>query len=744
MNARTRKSAIKHASTRKNGLSRASSHLVPALIVAGMATPLHALELGQIKVESALGQPLRASIAYALNPTEELYDYCVSINRGNAVSDLPELTKAKISVVGNQIILNGSVPIMEPLLSMRMTVNCPYTVNLSREYLLMIDPVGTTEKIAESSVASIDPPVAKRSEQVSVRRSSSVRAEGRSNTSPVPMGREYRVQIGDSLSSIVSRIQNRTMGLWPAVDAVFHANPDAFVDGDMNRLQAGSILLIPNLEGRGTAVADRSNVPARIESQAGASQTSAATSELNQSMVDQSFETESQYSGYTAPIAGTESEDFSPGALESGPIETTEFPEGISISAAEDTSVLSSGVVADIDSLKPADSEKPVDEIDKVATAKPGDLFVGGDVPADASVIAGDALPLQPVGISTAESKTDGLGLTAWLAGTGLVLITALLLFGRRLRERFGGAPTTIALSAQNRRRTDPNTAVQDDAQSDLDFEFENSVTGKHSIILDADLGIGTGLQSAADIHVAQDFGFSASDSDEDVVLDLEIPAEHGHYEKPETDIIPPMRVRQETILDSEIPPSDDSQYDLSMITDATKHNLDDMRLTAKDLMAIQLPSEKFDDSNVYTLNREVDFKVLEQDYEDELSATQVLNLEIEKAARELAVHMSKTNSSDETADMPVIDNELTAEMPARRQVNETPELASEIESQADNTVELTAELPTNSTAENDDFISDLDDTGLNEELTTEMEFDDNYAEITIESGTIDTKKIAY
>jgi len=204
------------------------------------------------------------------------------------------------------------------------------------------------------------------------------------------------------------------------------------------------------------------------------------------------------------------------------------------------------------------------------------------------------------------------------------------------------------------------------------------------------------------------------------------------------------MRTPQETILDSEIPPSDDSQYDLSMITDATKHNLDDMPLTAKDLMAIQLPSEEFDDSNVYTLSREVDFKVLEQDYEDELSATQILNLQIEKAARELAVHMSKTNSSDETADMPVIDNELTAEMPARRQVNETPELTSEIESQDDNTVELTAELPSNSTAENDDFISDLDDTGLNQELTAEMEVDDNYAEITIESATIDTKKIAY
>ncbi len=37
------------------------------------------------------------------------------------------------------------------------------------------------------------------------------------------------------------------MALWPAVDRLFAANPDAFMDGDINRLKAGSWLEIPDL-----------------------------------------------------------------------------------------------------------------------------------------------------------------------------------------------------------------------------------------------------------------------------------------------------------------------------------------------------------------------------------------------------------------------------------------------------------------------------------------------------------------
>ena len=55
-----------------------------------MAAPASALELGELKIRSALGQPLRASIAYALNSREELYDFCVYL-RPNLAADVVSL-----------------------------------------------------------------------------------------------------------------------------------------------------------------------------------------------------------------------------------------------------------------------------------------------------------------------------------------------------------------------------------------------------------------------------------------------------------------------------------------------------------------------------------------------------------------------------------------------------------------------------------------------------------------------------
>ena len=77
--------------------------LLPALMAVGgacgmMVAPAAALELGDLKIDSSLGQPLRASIAYALNPYEELYDFCVYIRPGLTANGLPVLSRATVSV----------------------------------------------------------------------------------------------------------------------------------------------------------------------------------------------------------------------------------------------------------------------------------------------------------------------------------------------------------------------------------------------------------------------------------------------------------------------------------------------------------------------------------------------------------------------------------------------------------------------------------------------------------------------
>ena len=216
-------------------------------------------------------------------------------------------------------------------------------------------------------------------------------------------------------------------------------------------------------------------------------------------------------------------------------------------------------------------------------------------------------------------------------------------------------------------------------------------------------------------MDVAQDFGFSAS-STFDEELDMVIPeGADAEDDSGATDIIGPSeRPEDSVVLDQEVMPNedDDADYDLSMIVDVTKQDVVESDATEKDLQAVQVDSESNPGSDDYTLNKDVDFKVLEQDYEDEFTATQALNFEIEKAAAKLADRMD-----------------------------------------IDATGEMTAQLPKNAHAENDD-VNDPDATGSSEEMTAEiyateddatveMPADENdvTAEMEVESGIVDTKK---
>ena len=154
MNALTRDKSRRTRAARKPPAQRKSNPLLPALLAVGgaaglMASPASAFELGELRMESTLGQPLKASIAYALNPHEELYNFCIFLNKGNS-SELQSLTKARISVSADRIILRGTTPIEEPMLAMRVTVNCPYTARITRDYTLMINPPGPDQAIAET------------------------------------------------------------------------------------------------------------------------------------------------------------------------------------------------------------------------------------------------------------------------------------------------------------------------------------------------------------------------------------------------------------------------------------------------------------------------------------------------------------------------------------------------------------------------------------------------------------------
>ncbi|MFQ5982609.1 MAG: FimV family protein [Woeseiaceae bacterium] len=664
-----------------------NKQLLPALIAVGgacsmMTVPASALELGELKIDSALGQPLRASIAYALNPHEELYDFCIYLRPGLAASGLPALTQANIAVADGVILLTGSQAVREPLLTMQVTIDCPYTVHLSREYMLMLNPPGSVPAAVAAVESSEAPTQAKESATQATKPRPRVEPSTTVDSSPIPESSRYLVQRGDTLSEIASRIQNRSIALWPAVDRIFTANPDAFIDSDVNRLRAGTWLEIPDL-----SVAAPESVVAQ-----------AAPPEP----IDQAGESQA-YAGYE-PTAAAEMPD-------------TEQPTPDEVSEA----------------LAPPVSEADTSAPD-FADLQPGDVVVGDESPfvspigspaeADTSesifipdteiVEPGEVQPVAVVEPSQGDKTGGSWSWLMWLGGTGLALILGLLLFGQKIRQRFGSVGIAAPLEPMPERRKTDKPAQGSAVVADVDFEVPDTAPQSSSITLDADFDDGTGLDVGSDIDVAQDFGFSASNAfDEE--LDMELPeTAAAQDEKPETDIIPPPeREDPASILDSEVPPSEeDGEYDFSMIVDATKQNLDPSDATTKDLQAVPVEIGANADAEDYTLSQEVDYKILEQDYEDEYTATQALNEEIEKAAAELANRM---------------DSDMSREM--------------------------TTGLPRNTLAENDESGA-LDDTGLNEEVTANMPSgddevtvelpstdDDITAEMEVESGTIDTKK---
>lgn len=681
-----------------------------------MAAPAAALELGSLKINSSLGQPLRASISYALNRHEELYDFCVYLRPSLAANGLPVLSRATVSIADGMIMLTGSRAIREPLLTMQVSIDCPYTAHISREYTLMINP--PIPLIREGPIV-VEPSAAIESGAATAvttvpRAASTVTTESRATTtaaqarkprrpyesrrnldqSPISESSRYLVQRGDSLSDITSRISDRSIALWPAVDRIFAANPNAFIDGDMNLLKAGSWLDIPDL----SITAKEPTLSVAVQE-------------------PMSFETD-------LTVASTSESDAVEFTVYTGYQATAPADAGETITAAYDSQGPAVTDITETEEISVAEPDPGGSDF-----TRPGDIIVDNDtsfvspIGAEADSAAIIDIPdteivepaVRPVPVVNTSQSNDTAGKTSgswswlvWLGGTGLALILGLLLFGQRFRQKFGSVAVGAASEPlQNRRRTD---AISDpvEVEQEIDFEvLEESPQSAH-MTLDADFDDGSGLQDGSDMDVAQDFGFSASTTFEEE-LDMVIP-EGADVEESSgrTDMISTINPNP-TILDSEVLPSDDDDYDMSMIVDATKQDVVQSDATEKDLQAVQVEAESESKPDELTGNEVADYRILEQDYEDEFTATQVLNAEIEKAAAELANRM---------------DVDATGEMIAK--LPENTHAVNDDGNDSGVTAEVTAELP-----------------GSDDELTAEMPVSDDEVtfEIEVESDKVETKK---
>ncbi len=710
-----------------------SRKLWPAIAVVGSAcglaaTQASALELGDVRMESTLGQPLRASIAYALNPNEQLYDFCIYLRPGVPGGAIPTVSRAGVSVAGNKIILTGNTAIKDPLLNLKVAVDCPYTPNLVREYTLIVDPVlpvASEVMVADrNNLGDAVPqaaPVPDQSRPVAAAQAVASTSE-QTEAQPIAVGSQYAVVNGDTVSLIATRIEGRVIGLWPAINALVAANPGAFADGDADRLMSGSLLTIPDLS---TATVEATVVPNPVIPQA-TQQTAIPAPHIPEpaAAVD-----------LPEPVADT--------AVQETPAE----PEiVVEMAPPEEATSQPEPVAAVVEELRAGDIIMPV-------AAEP----VIPEPETDSSMDSVPTVAAPAVNSSGQTNATSGAwSWLIWLVGGGLALIIGLALFGRKIRGRFGSvaigrprtakSPTSETAEEATEEATEElaEDATEEAPQSnavvdDVDFRFDDT-NSEDAISLDADLDAGTGLQGGADINVAQDYGFTPSDFAEKK-MDLEITEEAaGEPGASPPDIVEPHdRIEESSILEAEVAPEDE-EYDMSMIVDATKQSIGDDDSTARDLQAFQVRVEPADDQYSVsdgTLNTEVDLQVLEQDYQEEFTQTQALNKEIEEAARALAEQMTDQEDVAASADGP--GQEPTAEMPVKGAdpgLEPTAEMPVKTP-KSDITAEVTAKMPIEMDAENDDIV----DTDVTSKLATAGS--DVTVEMQVESGKVDTKKNA-
>ena len=626
--------------SRRPGYTKA---MLPALLAIGgglAAAPATALELGNIVVHSKVGQPLRASVAYALAPNEMIDTYCISMRHSGIGSDMPGISTPRVRIESGKITITSRKPIVEPMVNATLVVKCPYTPQVVREYVVLLNPEGAVPEVMEAAPTVSSATTVSASTPVTRSRPAPV------ESAPIAAATQYLVEPGDSLSAIAMRLQGLGADLQTTMNAIFVANPDAFIGGDPNLIQAGSLLDIPSAAGIAEAT------PAANDFTFSANEPSQETA--RNSYADDaaaSFDSSSVYEGAET--------------LEAGPVEERQPNYEFDYGSNEDlTDFAGDSDTAAVDAVEGSDTPDTYADLlpgDPVLNESIVDTGVTDESVVEESVVEDTVVEdaVEPAVASSAPeprqiirspepAEASSWNWLIWIAAGGIALFGGALLLGPRLREYFGSKPVGgpdassspvsehAAPSTPTMAAPEPAMAVEEIApvHADVDFDLSDDSPTQENPTLDADLIAGTGLGDAGDVQVNQDFGFAATTE-----LDLELTEHAAKEEAPETDIIPPPERLPEDLIVEETASADDTEYDMSVIVDATKMP-DPSEVTERDLKAIPLDETgQTPIADEYTIDQgvDVDLGALEQDYEDDFAATQALNEEIEQAAAELS-----------------------------------------------------------------------------------------------------------
>lgn len=217
-----------------------------------MPTVAFALGLGQLRVESALNQPLDARIDLLAVQPEELPDIRVQLASAEAYAqaglDRPfALTSVRFQIKegkGGRYFVEMSTrnPVREPALNLLLEVRWSRG-RLQRQFPILLDPPSLFFR--PTSTPTIDRPGASAAPGREPTRPSTPTPSR--DTRAVPS--EYQVRRGDTLGQIARRVKpDSGMSDYQMMIALQRRNPGAFINGNVNLLRSGVTLQVPSAD----------------------------------------------------------------------------------------------------------------------------------------------------------------------------------------------------------------------------------------------------------------------------------------------------------------------------------------------------------------------------------------------------------------------------------------------------------------------------------------------------------------
>ena len=246
-----------------------------AVLTLGLAVTggAHAGGLGRLNVQSALGQPLRAEVELASVHPDEAATMQVRLAPQSAFRQAnlefnPALTQLRFDLAsrpdGTYVVrVTSAQPVNEPFLDLLLELTWS-TGRVLREYTVLLDPPGLkmapevvapvaaqTQPVAPPAAAAPAEPApapAMAAPALELAPIATAPAPVRARTAPAeaPASTSYQVKPGDTLGRIALDKKSRSVSLDQMLVALLRANPNAFINNNLNLVLAGRTLSIPS------------------------------------------------------------------------------------------------------------------------------------------------------------------------------------------------------------------------------------------------------------------------------------------------------------------------------------------------------------------------------------------------------------------------------------------------------------------------------------------------------------------